>query len=595
MKNPQRPLRASLTMLGLALIALASSAVAADATQDAIAKINATGASLMPIAAEAKTYRFTALNVAKDFNDASLAALSPVADKIVSIDLARTKVTDAGLKSLDAMKGLTELHLENTAITDAGLDSLKGLTALEYINLYGTKVTDAGAAKLAPLTKLKSIYLWQTAVTKNGVAALKKALPAAHINIGWTAEDDAKPVAVVATPDAAAPAKPAEAPAAAAPAANATAPAKGDAVVFTNVILPIFESKCTKCHGADKAKGKLRMNTFANVMKGGSDGATTIVAGKPDESLAIKRSALPKDDDDHMPPTDEPQLTKEELALIKWWIQEGANETVTVAAAKKTPDIEALLGAAVKAAPKTDATAAPAKPKAAPLTDAEKKAVAEVAAKLQALGASLMPLALDTEQQRLSVINAADKFGDKEIALLAPIATAVVWVDLARSQVTDAGLATISKLTNLERLHLENTKVTDAGIAQLAGLKNLEYLNIYGTKVTDAGIAKLASVKTLKKLFVWQSAVTEKGAKALEAQVPGLSVNIGLSEVEIAKITAIAPPAPPAPAKKEEPKKADAKKADAKKEAPKAAAPAKKEAPKAEAKKDAPAKADAKK
>lgn len=575
----------------LALLATTALLSAQDdkAVADAIAKVNASGASLAPISAEGKTYRFTALNVAREFADAGLAPLAPVADKISSLDVARSKVTDAGLKAIGAMKNLTELHLENTAVTDAGLDALKPLANLEYINLYGTKITDAGAAKLAALPKLKAIYLWQTAVTKNGVATLKKALPAAHINIGWTAEDDAKPVAIAAVPvTAAAPApapasaKPADKPAAAAPAV--AAPAKGaldpaaaaKAIVFNNVIMPILEAKCTSCHGADKGKGKLRMHTFADIMKGGGDGPNTVVVGKPDESLAIKRILLAEDDDEHMPPSDEPQITKEELALLKWWIQEGASDSATVAAIKKTPEVEGLLASFVKAAPAGATAKAPEKPKAKPLTDEEKKAVTTAAAKMQALGASLMPLALDTEQQRLSVINAADKFGDKELAELAPIAAQIVWVDLGRSQLTDAGVATLAKFVNLERLHLENTKVTDVGIAQLAGLKNLDYLNLYGTKVTDAGIAKLEANKALKKLFVWQTGVTDKGAKALEAKTPGLVVNIGLSEAEIAKLTAPppAPPPAPAPAKKEEPKKPEAKKADAKKPDAKPATPA---------------------
>ncbi len=582
----------------IALMALASLAYAQDdkALNDAIAKINASGASLAPVSADAKVYRFTALNVAKDFSDAGLAALAPVADKIVSLDLARTKVTDVGLKSLAGMKSLTELHLENTAVTDAGLDQLKPLASLEYLNLYGTKVTDAGAAKLGSLPKLKAIYLWQTAVTKNGVTALKKALPSAHINTGWTAEDDAKPVAaapapaVVAAKPAAAPAAPAAATAKPAAPAAAPAPAAGapvdpaaaaKAVVFKDLIQPILEAKCVSCHGAEKAKGKLRMQTYALLMKGGSDGATTVVAGKPADSLMIKRVNLPKDDDDHMPPPDEKQLTKDEIAILKWWVEQGASETVTLATIKKTPEVEGLIGTMLKAGAKSAASAPKvaekAKPK--PLTPEEKKAVATVAAKMQAVGASLMPLALDTEQQRLSVINAADKFGDKELAELLPVAAHVVWVDLGRSQVTDAALETLSKFPNLERLHLENTKVGDAGIARLAGLKSLEYLNLYGTKVTDAGIAKLADDKALKKLFVWQTAVTQPAAKALEGKVPGLVVNVGLSEAEIAKLTA-PPPAPPAsaPAAKKDKKDAAAKPADkaapAPKPADKAAAPA---------------------
>jgi hypothetical protein len=211
------------------------------------------------------------------------------------------------------------------------------------------------------------------------------------------------------------------------------------------------------------------------------------------------------------------------------------------------------------------------KPKAKPLTEAEKKLIAEVSAKIAALNASLMPLAQDTEQLRLGVINAADKFGDKELALLAPIAQHVVWVDLARSQITDAAADILAKMTNLERLHLENTKFSDAGLAKLAALPNLAYLNLYGDKVTDGGIAAFAAAKALKKLFVWQTGVTQNGAKALEAKVAGLKVNVGLSEAEIAKLTA-PPPAPPAPAPA--PAKADPKKAD-----PKAAPAAKPAAP----------------
>jgi len=552
-------------------LALAFTAHAADdkaaadpAVAAAMQKVNASGASLMPIAADAKTFRFTALNVAKEFGDAGLEPLVPIADKIASLDIARSKVTDAGLKALAGMKNLKELHLEGTGITDAGLDQLKGLAELEYLNLYNTKVTDAGMGKLAGLGKLNAIYLWQTGVTKAGVAALRAKLPKAHINTGWSAEDDAKPTAVVAAAPAAAPApaKPAAtpAPAPAKPAAPAAAPAPAaggkldpaiaaKAVIYKDVVATIMSAKCTSCHGVEKKKGKLQLHDFAAMLKGGSDGATTVIPKNTKDSLLLVRANLPKDDDDHMPPSDEPQLTKEELAVLTWWIETGASETATVASVKAPAEVEGALAVLLaKGLPKTEAVAKVTKPKAKPLTDAEKKQIAEISAKMQALNASLMPLAQDTEQLRLGVINAADKFGDKELALLAPIATQILWVDLSRSQVTDAAAETLAKMTNLERLHLENTKITDASLAKLGALKNLEYLNLYGTKTTDGGIAQLASAKGLKKLYVWETGVTQAGAKALEGKVPGLKVNVGLTAEEIAKLTA-PPPAPPAAAK----------------------------------------------
>jgi len=572
----------------LSLHAADPAAATDPAVKQALEKVNASGASLMPISADAKEYRFTALNVAKEFNDAGLAPLGAIADKISSLDLARTKVTDGGLAALASMKNLKEIHLEGTTVGDAALDHLKGLASLEYLNLYNTKVTDAGIQKLTGLTKLKSLYLWQTGVTKAGVAQLRAKLPNAHVNTGWTAEDDAKPTAVVAAaapakaPAAPAPAAKPGAPAAAAPAAAAggklDAALAAKAIVYRDVVAPIVSAKCVACHGEEKKKGKLQMHNFSAILKGGGEGPTTVVPGKTAESLLLTRINLPTDDDEHMPPSDEPQVTKEELAILKWWIETGASETATVAAGKPTPEVESALAVLLsKGLPKADASVAKKeeKPKAAPLTDAEKKQVADITAKMQALNASLMPLAQDTEQLRLSVINAADKFGDKEIALLTPIAQHIVWVDLARSQVTDAGLDVVAKFAKLERLHLENTKVTDAGIAKLAALGALEYLNLYGTKITDGGITKLEGAKALKKLFVWQTGVTQAGAKALEGKLAGLKVNVGLSEAEIAKLTAPppAPPAPPPVAKKDDKKPAATAKPDAKPAAKPAAAP----------------------
>ena len=66
-----------------------------------------------------------------------------------------------------------------------------------------------------------------------------------------------------------------------------------NAVVYKDIVAPIIEAKCAACHGKEKSKGKLRMHTFADLMKGGSDGATTVVAGKPAESLMITRTLLP--------------------------------------------------------------------------------------------------------------------------------------------------------------------------------------------------------------------------------------------------------------------------------------------------------------
>jgi hypothetical protein len=125
------------------------------------------------------------------------------------------------------------------------------------------------------------------------------------------------------------PAEPAAMPASVAKAG----PSSDGKKVFEHLILPIFEAKCNKCHNEDKAKGDLRLDNYEVTMAGGESG-DNIVAGKPDESLTIKRLALPLDDDEHMPPEGKEQLTPAEVALLRYWISAGASATQKVSEAQ---------------------------------------------------------------------------------------------------------------------------------------------------------------------------------------------------------------------------------------------------------------------
>lgn len=287
------------------------------------------GSPILQVAQNDAGLTFNVINVADKFDDATFAKFAPIADRFSDLNLGRSKLTDAGLASLAGMKNLQRLRLENTGITDAGLDAISGLPKLEYLNLYGTKITDAGLAKLEKLANLKSLYVWQTGVTKPAAEALHAKLPKLIINMGWETVIGAPtppPVAVAApTP----------------PPAPAAAPLDPEAPAYTAVIQPIFNQKCTGCHGTEKQKGKLAMHDFASLMKGGEnqEKQKSVVPGKSADSLIVARVLLPIDQDEHMPPAKKPQLTEKELNLVKWWIDAGASADVKVKDAKIPADL----------------------------------------------------------------------------------------------------------------------------------------------------------------------------------------------------------------------------------------------------------------
>lgn len=124
--------------------------------------------------------------------------------------------------------------------------------------------------------------------------------------------------------------------AAIATAAFAAASHAADPVIYKDIVAPVFEKTCSKCHGAEKAKGKLRLHTYELIMKGGENGKV-IKPGDAAGSTLVKSMTLPMSDDDHMPPEDKPQPTAAQIAAIKWWVAKGASETMKVSEAGDVP------------------------------------------------------------------------------------------------------------------------------------------------------------------------------------------------------------------------------------------------------------------
>src|ERR1041385_6442849 len=95
-------------------------------------------------------------------------------------------------------------------------------------------------------------------------------------------------------------------------------------VTYAADIKPIFEKSCFKCHGPDKQKAKLRVDSLAAVKKGGEDGDVLSI-GKSEKSRLVHSVARILDEDENMPPEDKGDpLTKDQVALIRAWIDQGA-------------------------------------------------------------------------------------------------------------------------------------------------------------------------------------------------------------------------------------------------------------------------------
>ncbi len=106
-----------------------------------------------------------------------------------------------------------------------------------------------------------------------------------------------------------------------------------DKIDFVKHVQPIFAASCNKCHGPEKQKGELRLDSKTLAMKGGQTGKL-IIPNNSKESLLIQR-VLGVGEDPRMPMKAEP-LKPVEIGILKAWIDQGAvwPDSASVADAK---------------------------------------------------------------------------------------------------------------------------------------------------------------------------------------------------------------------------------------------------------------------
>jgi MYXO-CTERM domain-containing protein len=126
--------------------------------------------------------------------------------------------------------------------------------------------------------------------------------------------------------------------------APAAPSARAEPLLFESVVLPILRQRCVECHGAEKTKGKLRLDSLEGILKGGDHGAA-LASGNADDSLMLRRVLLPVAADEHMPPKGKPGLSPEQIAVLRFWIERGASPTFRVRDALAPPATRPLLEA----------------------------------------------------------------------------------------------------------------------------------------------------------------------------------------------------------------------------------------------------------
>ena len=267
------------------------------------------------------------------------------------------------------------------------------------------------------------------------------------------------------------------------------------ALVFRDVVQPIFESKCTSCHNAGKSKGGLMLIDEKAILKGGKDGKV-FVAGQPQLSLLLQRIHEPEGEKKHMPPSGKPQLTADEMNLLYLWIKENADFKKKVIDLPPNDSLRLIAANYLKPAEETEEHY--------DFAAADEKLIK----KLNNNYRVIYPVAQGSPAVGVNIYNKAS-YQPKALEELSGIKTQVVSLDLNKMPVKDAELKTIAQFENLRSLNLNFSDITGGTLNQLVKLKFLRLLSLSGTRLNPQAVKQIGKIKSLTKVSLWDTGLPD--------------------------------------------------------------------------------------
>lgn len=248
--------------------------------------------------------------------------------------------------------------------------------------------------------------------------------------------------------------------------------------LYDEVIVEILDKKCVPCHNSTKQKGGLAMHTRDAIIKGGENGAI-FFKGDTEKSKLTKYPKLPTDHKMHMPPSGRPQLSNEEIYLIDYWVNNGANfeNKIVMSEPELIKNLKILF-------PQKELSANP--PKLKDIKNLiEKKFRLEVVSHASNLiTAKFMGKLMDR-----SSVDALLKIKDQLIEL-----------NVSDVVFEKYFFEKLSKFSRLEKLKLQNSAVENKDLEFLFGIP-LKWINLSGTKINFEGLKLLSSHPKLKKIY----------------------------------------------------------------------------------------------
>ena len=290
--------------------------------------------------------------------------------------------------------------------------------------------------------------------------------------------------------------------------------------VYEKAIAPILTQKCVSCHGPDKVKGKLQLQSPELIIKGGKDG-NILTSFHNEEALLLQRIHLPNADEKHMPPDGKLQLTLEELTLLTKWVKAGGNFTKKISELAKTDSL-AILAMAYKAPSKGSG---------------DKKNTAPDLKEFNSNYLTVNYLFNGSEDIEVNFFQGSF-YKIEQLKNLEKIKDKIVSLNMQGMPITKEDLAIIVQFTRLQKLNLNYTNLKIGDLEALKNISSLVNLSICGMDVNQNSLKTLLDKAPFTEIHIWTNHSSEKEFQQLSASNKKVKIIIGDNlDAEIIKLT----------------------------------------------------------
>ncbi len=279
---------------------------------------------------------------------------------------------------------------------------------------------------------------------------------------------------------------------------------------YEDIVRVILDHKCVQCHGEQKSKGKLQLDTPAGIMAAGKSKQSLLATLRDhqDMGLLARRISLPITDKKHMPPSASVSLTSSELAILNHWVKTDDAFTQVISENERHADIISWIkkwlteesNGVIGENEKNIADELP-KVQLAPISEVAVSA-------LRNLGVIALAVGEGSPFFDINFVN-VDSLSMLHITSLKKIAPHIVRLRLSGQTFTEANVSWLSEMTHLQKLYIDNTNITDESIEALRNLRHLRYLNVSQTNISNSGLNAISQLPELTSVFANGSKVRE--------------------------------------------------------------------------------------